>query len=175
MIKHRNTIKSWTRWKFPIAWPSKTNSLVLLQTVSLTLLEASTKKEIILWKVRTKYLYSRVAMHQKKKKRTREFFYAFQLVNKSCSSNLHDTMFLFHTSLRFTPWNTGRATVEIHLSSNQRHEQEYRLHSVNLSVYEIKSHSKKTLPMKKAKKSEVALKHRSDSNSSGFSCFTFAF
>ena len=69
----------------------------------------------------------------------------------------------------------GESDVKIHLSSNQRHEQEYRLHSVNLSMYEIKSHSKKTLLMKKAKKSDVALKHRSDSNSSGFSFFAFAY
>ena len=176
MIKHRNTIKSWTRWKFPIAWPSKTNSLVLLQTVSLTLLEASTKKRLFYGKcARNTFIHELQCIKKKKKKERGSFFYAFQLVNKSCSRNLHGAMFFVSHTLRFTPWNTGRATVKIHLSSNQRHEQEYRLHSVNLSVYEIKSHPKKTLPMKKAKKSEVALKHRSDSNSSGFSCFTFAF
>ena len=44
-------------------------------------------------------LFTSCDASKKKKKRTREFFYAFQLVNKSCSSSLHGAMFLFHTHL----------------------------------------------------------------------------
>ena len=64
------------------------------------------------------------------------FFDAPQLVNKNHSSTFHSMMFLFHTKIYTVKYKANDCENTLFV---QRETRTTVLHSVNLSIYEIKT------------------------------------
>ena len=84
----------------------------------------ATNTEIITWKVRTNArFYSRVVMHQKKKKNERvSFLMHYEKWIKIVHACFPRYDIFISYMLRFTLWSTTRTTVKIHRSYNQSQE-----------------------------------------------------
>ena len=100
----------------------------------------ATNTEIITWKVRTNArFYSRVVMHQKKKKKpTSEFFDALRGMNKNRSCVLSKVWYFYfiHAEIYSVKYDANDCENTSFVQSESR---KITFYSIKLSIYEIRS------------------------------------